>query len=111
MSATMSACATKLAARRSTATNKPYAAKAVNVSARRSAGVRAAVADPAAPVLDIDTKIFTKELVDVAGEAEYIVRGGRHLFSLLPEALKGIKTIGVIGWGSQVGLNEYHDSH
>jgi ketol-acid reductoisomerase len=104
----MSGCATKLAARRATATNKPYAAspKAVNVSASRSsrAGVRAAVADPAAPVLNIDTKIFTKELVDVAGEAEYIVRGGRHLFSLLPEALKGIKTIGVIGWGSQVGI-------
>ena len=53
------------------------------------------------PDLDIDTKIFEKELVDVAGEGEYIVRGGRHLFEKLPEALKGINTIGVIGWGSQ----------
>ena len=34
-------------------------------------------------------------------EGEYIVRGGRHLFEKLPEALAGIETIGVIGWGSQ----------
>jgi hypothetical protein len=33
---------------------------------------------------------------------QYIVRGGRDLFPLLPEAFKGIKQIGVIGWGSQV---------
>jgi ketol-acid reductoisomerase len=33
---------------------------------------------------------------------QYIVRGGRDLFPLLPEAFKGIKKIGVIGWGSQV---------
>ncbi|KAH7511796.1 hypothetical protein FEM48_Zijuj12G0020600 [Ziziphus jujuba var. spinosa] len=31
----------------------------------------------------------------------YIVRGGRNLFPLLPIAFKGIKQIGVIGWGSQ----------
>lgn len=30
------------------------------------------------------------------------MRGGRDLFKLLPEAFKGIKQIGVIGWGSQV---------
>lgn len=30
------------------------------------------------------------------------MRGGRDLFHLLPEAFKGIKQIGVIGWGSQV---------
>ena len=35
---------------------------------------------------------------------QYIVRGGRDLFPLLPEAFKGIKQIGVIGWGSQVKL-------
>ena len=40
-------------------------------------------------------------MVDVAGEQEYIVRGGRDKFSLLPAALKSIKSIGVIGWGSQ----------
>ncbi|KAG2625633.1 hypothetical protein PVAP13_3KG314600 [Panicum virgatum] len=33
--------------------------------------------------------------------AQYIVRGGRNLFPLLPEAFKGVKQIGVIGWGSQ----------
>lgn len=30
------------------------------------------------------------------------MRGGRDLFPLLPEAFKGVKQIGVIGWGSQV---------
>lgn len=33
-------------------------------------------------------------------ELQYIVRGGRDLFHLLPKAFKGIKKIGVIGWGS-----------
>lgn len=32
------------------------------------------------------------------------MRGGRDLFKLLPEAFKGIKQIGVIGWGSQVDI-------
>lgn len=36
---------------------------------------------------------------------QIIVRGGRDLFHLLPDAFKGIKQIGVIGWGSQV--NDY----
>ena len=31
----------------------------------------------------------------------FIVRGGRDLFPLLPKAFAGIKTIGVIGWGSK----------
>ncbi|KAL4620564.1 hypothetical protein ACB092_06G164000 [Castanea dentata] len=52
-------------------------------------------------LLDFDTKVFNKEKVNLAGHDEYIVRGGRDLFSLLPEAFKGIKQIGVIGWGSQ----------
>lgn len=30
------------------------------------------------------------------------MRGGRDLFKHLPDAFKGIKQIGVIGWGSQV---------
>lgn len=72
------------------------ASKRSNASARRATSLRAT-----APTLDINTKIFEKEIVDVAGEQEYIVRGGRHLFAKLPEALKDIKTIGVIGWGSQ----------
>jgi len=36
---------------------------------------------------------------------QYIVRGGRNLFPLLAEAFKGIKKIGVIGWGSQVRIH------
>ncbi|XP_027061959.1 ketol-acid reductoisomerase, chloroplastic-like [Coffea arabica] len=51
--------------------------------------------------LDFDTKVFKKEKINLAGHDEYIVRGGRDLFKLLPDAFKGIKQIGVIGWGSQ----------
>jgi len=50
---------------------------------------------------DFTTKVFEKEKISLSGTEEYIVRGGRHLFSLLPKAFDGIKTIGVIGWGSQ----------
>ncbi|KAM7495046.1 hypothetical protein LguiB_029655 [Lonicera macranthoides] len=52
-------------------------------------------------LLDFDTSVFKKEKISLAGYDEYIVRGGRDLFHLLPDALKGIKQIGVIGWGSQ----------
>lgn len=45
--------------------------------------------------------IFPVETLDLAGRKESFVRGGRHLFPLLPKALAGIRTIGVIGWGSQ----------
>ncbi|GJN18207.1 hypothetical protein PR202_gb05346 [Eleusine coracana subsp. coracana] len=55
----------------------------------------------AGPSLDFETSVFKKEKVSLAGHDEYIVRGGRDLFPLLPEAFKGIKQIGVIGWGSQ----------
>ncbi|EES19981.1 hypothetical protein BDA96_09G254000 [Sorghum bicolor] len=55
----------------------------------------------AMPSLDFDTSVFNKEKVSLAGHEEYIVRGGRNLFPLLPEAFKGVKQIGVIGWGSQ----------
>ncbi|XP_074569733.1 ketol-acid reductoisomerase, chloroplastic-like [Curcuma longa] len=55
----------------------------------------------AAPFLDFETSVFKKEKVTLSGNEEYIVRGGRDLFHLLPEAFKGIKQIGVIGWGSQ----------
>ncbi|CAN1270013.1 Ketol-acid reductoisomerase, chloroplastic, partial [Linum perenne] len=51
--------------------------------------------------LDFQTSVFNKEKISLAGHDEYIVRGGRDLFPLLPEAFKGIKQIGVIGWGSQ----------
>ncbi|CAD5189622.1 unnamed protein product [Musa acuminata subsp. malaccensis] len=54
-----------------------------------------------APSLDFETSVFKKEKVTLAGHDEYIVRGGRDLFPLLPDAFKGINQIGVIGWGSQ----------
>ncbi|KAH7651621.1 Ketol-acid reductoisomerase protein [Dioscorea alata] len=53
------------------------------------------------PLLDFETSVFKKEKINLAGHDEFIVRGGRDLFPLLPEAFKGIKQIGVIGWGSQ----------
>jgi len=51
--------------------------------------------------LDFQTKVFEKEKIILGGTEEYIVRGGRHLFPLLPKAFEGIKQIGVIGWSSQ----------
>ena len=62
------------------------------------------VATPAVvplPSLDFETSVFQKEKVNLAGHDEYIVKGGRDLFPLLPAAFNGIKQIGVIGWGSQ----------
>ncbi|HEX2951901.1 MAG TPA: ketol-acid reductoisomerase [Armatimonadota bacterium] len=50
---------------------------------------------------DFTSKIFTKEQITLGPTTEYIIRGGRHLFPLLPKAFDGIKQIGVIGWGSQ----------
>lgn len=50
---------------------------------------------------DFTTKVFDKEKITLAGTEEYIVRGGRHLFSKLPQAFAGVSQIGVIGWGSQ----------
>lgn len=55
----------------------------------------------AVAVLEFDTKVFKKERVDFAGHPEFIYRGGRDKYSLLPEAFQGIKKIGVVGWGSQ----------
>ncbi len=45
------------------------------------------------------------EIAVWTGVFQYIVRGGRDLFPLLPKAFKGIKKIGVIGCGSQVCLS------
>ncbi|MFL9454003.1 MULTISPECIES: hypothetical protein [Nostocales] len=47
--------------------------------------------------LDFSTKIFEKEKIVLSNTEEYIVRGGRHLFPLLPKAFEGIRQIGVIG--------------
>ena len=51
--------------------------------------------------LDFQTNVFEKETIELAGKRESIVRGGRDLFTKLPQAFAGIKRIGVIGWGSQ----------
>uniref|UniRef100_A0A0G4GER2 Acetohydroxy-acid reductoisomerase n=1 Tax=Chromera velia CCMP2878 TaxID=1169474 RepID=A0A0G4GER2_9ALVE len=48
-----------------------------------------------------ETKVFQKEKIALADKHEFIVRGSRTLFPLLPKAFEGIKQIGVIGWGSQ----------
>ncbi|XP_016455731.1 ketol-acid reductoisomerase, chloroplastic [Nicotiana tabacum] len=93
----------------STPSLKPLRAKsAVSCGSSSSSGAALAarmVSAPAvvkAPVsLDFETSVFKKEKITLAGHDEYIVRGGRDLFKYLPDAFKGIKQIGVIGWGSQ----------
>ncbi|SOD64249.1 ketol-acid reductoisomerase [Streptomyces zhaozhouensis] len=45
--------------------------------------------------------IFTPEPLAMPGGDETVLRGGRHLFPLLPRAFAGVRRIGVIGWGSQ----------
>eukprot|EP00218_Dolichomastix_sp_CCMP3274_P008359 CAMPEP_0170137516 /NCGR_PEP_ID=MMETSP0033_2-20121228/4207_1 /TAXON_ID=195969 /ORGANISM="Dolichomastix tenuilepis, Strain CCMP3274" /LENGTH=562 /DNA_ID=CAMNT_0010373393 /DNA_START=17 /DNA_END=1705 /DNA_ORIENTATION=- len=84
---------------RSRVAGQRQAARAQPVQPTRVSFLEEASADYAN--LDINSKVFEKESVEVGGETEYIVRGGRDKFALLPEALKGIKTVGVIGWGSQ----------
>ncbi|MFT5171204.1 MAG: ketol-acid reductoisomerase [Candidatus Marinamargulisbacteria bacterium] len=51
--------------------------------------------------MDFESEIFEKETITLAGNQEQIVRGGRNLFSKLPQAFEGIQQIGVIGWSSQ----------
>merc|ERR1719353_1523891 len=69
--------------------------------AARSQARRAPAVAAVSKGVDFDTKVFEKEKVVMAGDEEFIVRGGRDKFALLPEALKNIKKVGVIGWGSQ----------
>jgi hypothetical protein len=47
------------------------------------------------------SSVFPLEQIDLAGETETILVGGRHLFPLLPQALRGVDEIGVLGWGPQ----------
>jgi ketol-acid reductoisomerase len=47
------------------------------------------------------SRVFQVDSVKMGDRAEQIVKGGRHLFPLLPKAFAGIRQIGVIGWGSQ----------
>jgi ketol-acid reductoisomerase len=51
--------------------------------------------------MSFSSKIFSIDTVKMGDRTEQIVKGGRHLFPLLPKALAGVKQIGVIGWGSQ----------
>lgn len=45
--------------------------------------------------------VFALETMDVPGGMETVLRGGRHLFPLLPQAFAGVRRIGVLGWGPQ----------
>jgi len=51
--------------------------------------------------MSFSSKIFSIDTVKMGDRSEQIVKGGRHLFPLLPKAFAGVKQIGVIGWGSQ----------
>ena len=51
--------------------------------------------------MSFTSRVFQVDTIDLDGHKEQIVRGGRHLFPLLPRAFEGVKQIGVIGWGSQ----------
>ena len=48
-----------------------------------------------------ESRVFPIETIELDGVRESFLRGGRHLFKLLPQAFAGIQQIGVIGWGSQ----------
>ncbi|MFC9909916.1 ketol-acid reductoisomerase [Streptomyces sp. NPDC127197] len=47
------------------------------------------------------SRVFPLETMAVPGGTETVLRGGRHLFPLLPQAFDGVRRIGVIGWGPQ----------
>ncbi|KAG5559249.1 hypothetical protein RHGRI_008969 [Rhododendron griersonianum] len=79
---------------------KPLIARAFPGSSLRVQAVSVPAMKPPTTI-DFETSVFNKEKITLAGHDEYIVRGGRDLFPLLPDAFKGIKQIGVIGWGSQ----------
>jgi len=49
------------------------------------------------------SRLFQVEQIKLADRYESIVKGGRHLYSKLPEAFKGIKKIAVVGYGPQGG--------
>jgi ketol-acid reductoisomerase len=51
--------------------------------------------------LNFSSRLFKVDTIELEGHKEQIVKGGRHLFPLLPKAFAGVKQIGVIGWGSQ----------
>jgi len=74
------------------------ARRTVRVAAAAAAAMQAVPAERT-----FESRVFERELVQFAGPGteEYVVKGGRDRFKLLPKAFAGIKKIGVIGWGSQ----------
>ena len=68
-------------------------------SFRRTITVMNATTNSAARPLA--SSVFEVETIVLGGIDEHVVRGGRHLFPLLPQALRGIEQIGVLGWGPQ----------
>lgn len=46
-------------------------------------------------------QVFQKDYVKFADSEEYVIKGGRDKYPLLPKAFEGVKQVGVIGWGSQ----------
>ncbi|MFT3817219.1 MAG: hypothetical protein QM750_06255 [Rubrivivax sp.] len=52
--------------------------------------------------LDFESSVFQVDRLDLGGGgSEPIVKGGRHLLPLLPQAFASVRQIGVIGWGPQ----------
>jgi len=49
------------------------------------------------------SQVFPVDQIKLADRYESVVKGGRHMYSKLPEAFKGIKKIAVIGYGPQGG--------
>ncbi|MEI7621458.1 MAG: hypothetical protein WCJ51_02905 [Candidatus Moraniibacteriota bacterium] len=47
------------------------------------------------------SNVFSVQTIELAGTEENIIVGGCDKFAMLPQAFRGIKQIGVIGWGSQ----------
>lgn len=50
---------------------------------------------------EFESSVFKKEIINLSGKKESIIKGSRTIFPLIPKALTGVKQIGVIGWSSQ----------
>ena len=62
------------------------AQKSLRASARKQ-GLQ--ICNAVSEILEFDTKVFEKEKVDFAGVEEFIYRGGRDKYKMLPQAFKG----------------------
>lgn len=63
------------------------AQKSLKASARKQS---LQICNAVKELLEFDTKVFEKEKVDFAGAEEFIYRGGRDKYKLLPQAFKGV---------------------